>query len=141
MFSCTALDSESADSRDVRFKPLLLGRISSWSELDERVQRDFHPRGLFLWYVHVISVDTPQDGLMGDDDDVLASLEFHDDWLKPDDNISVAFATSVSIIIFVIISSSEVFWISIGNLLVGETITGPGIKFIQSLPFKFIVAF
>lgn len=77
---------------------------------------------------------------MGDDDDILASLEFHDDRLKSDHDVSVAFSASVPIIVFVIIPGLEIFRVLIGNLLVGETITYTRIKLVQRLPLKLIVA-
>lgn len=77
---------------------------------------------------------------MSDDDDVLASLQFHDDRLKPNDHVAVTLSTSVAVIVFIVITSLEVFRVLIGNFLVGQAIADAGIKFVESFPFKFVIA-
>ena len=68
------LTPKRANSRDIRLEALLLGTIRSRRQFDQRMQRDFHPRTLFLRDVHIIRINTSQDGLMRDDDDILAAF-------------------------------------------------------------------
>lgn len=76
---------------------------------------------------------------MSDDDDVLASLQFHDDRFKPDDHVAVALPPSVAVIVFVVVTGPEVFRVLVGNFLVRQPIADAGIKLVESFPFKFVV--
>ena len=89
MFRRTSLAPERAHGRNIRLEPLLLRAICPRGQLDQRVQWHLHPGTLLLWHVHVIGVDAPQHGLMRHDDDILTALQFHDDGLKPDDDVAV----------------------------------------------------
>ena len=97
VFSRTALRPPRRHGGDVSLEPLLLRAICPRRELHERVQRDLHPRALGLREVVEVGEDAADDGLVGDDDDVLASLELHDDWFKADDDVAVGFAASVAV--------------------------------------------
>lgn len=77
---------------------------------------------------------------MSDDDNVLASLQFHDDRFESDDHIAVALSTSVAVIVFIVVTGLEVFRIPVGNFLVRQAIADAGIKLVESFPFKFVIA-
>jgi hypothetical protein len=75
---------------------------------------------------------------MCDDDYVLASLQFHDDWFKPNYHVSIGLSTAISIIVFVVVTGSKVFWIELGDLFIGKTITEPRVELIESFPFQLL---
>ena len=52
-----------------------------------------------------------QPHLMPDDEDVLLSLELHDDRLQTDDHIAVRLASSIPIVEFVLVPTLVVLWI------------------------------
>ena len=78
---------------------------------------------------------------MGDNDYVLAPLKFHDDRLQTDHNVTVALTSTVTVVVLVIISSFEVFWILFLDLLICKPIAYTGIKFVQCLPLELIISF
>lgn len=141
MFRHTPLLPERAHGRDVRLEPLLQSPIRSRRQLDDRMQRHLHPRGLFLRYVHVVGVNASQHGLMRHDDDVLAPLQLHDDGFQPDHDIAVGFPASVPVVVFVVVAGSEIFGVLGFDLGVGEAVADPGIEFVEGFPFEFVVAF
>lgn len=57
-------------------------------------------------------------GVSRDDDNVLTSLQFHDDGFEADDHITIRFASTIAIIILVIIAGLEVFRILVCDLLI-----------------------
>lgn len=140
MLGSTPLFPKCAHCRYVRFVTLLLGTVSPRREFNQRMQRNLHPRRLLLRHVHVISIDTPQHSLMGDDNDVLASLQFHDDRFKADDHVAVALSTSVAVIVFIIVTGLEVFWVVVGNFLVRQAIADTGIQLVEGFPLKFVIS-
>lgn len=110
--------TKGADGGNVRLEALFLGRVRPRGELDEGMKRNFHPGGFFLGYIHVICVDTSQYGLVGDDDDILAALEFHDDRLEADDDVAVTLAASVSVVVLVVVACLEILWVVVRDFLV-----------------------
>ena len=118
MFRRAPLASKRAHGRDIRLEPLLLRAIRPRSQLDQRMQRHLHPGTLLLRHVHVIRVDTPQDGLVRHDDDILTAFQFHDDRLESDDYVAIGFSTPVAIVVLIIVSRFEIFRVPVRNLLV-----------------------
>ena len=141
MLRRAALLPERADGGDVGVESTLIGAVGARRELDERVQRHLHPGGLLLGHVHVVGVDAAQHGLVGDDDDVLAALQLHDDGLEPDDHIAVALAATVPVIVFIVVARLEVLRVPISDLLVREAIAHARVQFVQCFPFELVVAF
>jgi hypothetical protein len=60
---------------------------------------------------------------MSDDEDVLTTLQLHDDGLQTDDNITVALASAVAVVVFIIITSGEILGILLLDFGVGQAIT------------------
>ena len=87
------------------------------------MQWDFHPRAFLLRHVHVVCVNTPEDGLVRHDNDIVVLLKLHDDRLQADHHVPVRLSTPVPIVVFVVVSRYEVFRVELGNLLVRETVT------------------
>ena len=105
------------------------------------MQRHLHPGTLLLRHVHIIRVDAPQHRLMRHDDDILAPFELHDNRLEPDDHVSITLASSVAIVVFVVVARSEVFRVALFDFFVGEAVTDAAVEFVQRFPFEFVVAF
>lgn len=141
MLGDTPFLPKGADSRNVPFESLLFRPICSWCQLDDSVEWNFHPRRLLLRYIHVVSVDASQNCLMRNNDDVLASFQLHDDGLQPDDDVSVAFAPAISVIVLVIIPSLEIFRIPLFNFRISKAVADARVEFIQGFPFELGVAF
>ena len=78
---------------------------------------------------------------MSDDDDVLTSLQFHDNRFKPDDHIAITFASTIAVVVFIVVASFEVFGVLVGDLLIGESVADTRIKFIEGFPLKFVISF
>lgn len=138
MLGSAAFLTKCADSRNVRFEALFFRRIRPWGKLNERVQRDFHPRGLFLRNIHVVRVDASQHGLVRYDQNVLATLELHDDGLQSDNDVAVTLAATVPVVVLVVVARLEVVRVPIGDLLIRQAVAYPGVKLIQSLPFELV---
>ena len=85
-----AFSAPRADGRDLRIVALLLGAVGARGQLDERVERDGHPRGVGLRLLHEVGVDAAQHGLVGHDEDVLRALELHDDGLQADHHVAIS---------------------------------------------------
>ena len=134
------LSPPSAHRGDIRPEPLLLGTIRPGSQFDQRMQRDLHPGALLLWHVHVIRIYAPEHGLMRHDNNVFASFQFHDDGLQTYNDVAIALATAITVIILVIITRLKVLRILVSDFLVSETVADTRIKLVQSLPFEFVVA-
>lgn len=77
---------------------------------------------------------------MGDYEDVFASFEFHYNWFKTDDDVTVRFTTSVAVVVFVVVTGFKVFGVSFCNFLVSETIADSRVEFVKGFPFKFVIS-
>ena len=141
MLRRTTFTPKRADGRNISLEALLLGAVGAGRQLDERVQRHLHPRALLLRDVHVVGVDAAEDGLVRDDDDVLAALELHDDGLEPDDDVAVGFPAPVAVVVLVVVPRFEVLRVPVRDVLVREAVADPRVQFVQRLPFEFVVAF
>jgi hypothetical protein len=140
MLGTTPLRPKRANGRNIRLKPLFLSMIRLRRQLNERMQRNLHPRTLLLRNIHIVSVDTPKDRLMGNDDDILAALEFHDDRLEADDDVAVALAAAVAVVVLVVVAGAEVFGELVLDLLVGEAVADAGVELVERFPFQLVVA-
>jgi hypothetical protein len=59
---------------------------------------------------------------VGDNDDVLAALQLHDDGLQADDHVAVRLTAAVAVVVLVFVAGGEVLGVLLGNFLVGEAI-------------------
>lgn len=94
MLGNTTLGTPCGDCLDASLVSLDLRTVCTRSELEEGVKGDVEPWGLLLGFLHEVCVDATEDGLVGDDEDVFGALEFHDDGLETDDNVTVAVGRS-----------------------------------------------
>ena len=140
MLRRTPFTPKRAHGGDISLEPLLLGPVRPRRQLDERMQRDLHPRALLLRHIHVVGVDAAQDRLVGDDDDVLAPFEFHDDGFEPDDDVAVGLAAPVAVVVLVVVARLEVFRVAVRNVLVREAVADARVQLVQGLPFELVVA-
>ena len=131
-----ALLAPSADGRYVSVDTLLLGLIRTRRELDETVQRNVHPRALILRRAHEVGVDAAQDGLVGDDEDVLAALELHDDGLEADDDVAVGLAAGVAVVVLVFVALRKVFGVLLLDLGVRQAVADARVELVESFPFE-----
>ena len=53
-----------------------------------------------------------------DDNDILTPLQFHDDGFEPDDHVTVGLASSVAVVVLVVVAGLEVFGVFLGDFLV-----------------------
>lgn len=139
MLRGAALASPSTDGWDVGFVTDLLGAISARSKLDQCVQGNIHPGALGLILLHEVSIHASQYSLVSDDEDVLATLKFHDDGLKTDDNVAIRLSATVAVVVLVFITCGKVLRVSILNLLVSQTVADTRVKFVKCLPLKLVV--
>ena len=140
MLRRASLTAKRADSRNIRAEPNLLGAVRPRRQLNQRVQRHFHPRTLFLGNIHVVRIYAAQHRLVRHDDDILAAFEFHDDGFEADDDVAVGFAASVTVVVLVVITGAEVFGVAVGYFLVGERVTDARVELVEGFPFEFGVA-
>ena len=141
MLRRTSLLPKRAHRRNIRLKPHFLRTIRPRRQLNQRMQRHFHPRTLLLRYVHVVGIYTSQHGLVRDDDDVLAALEFHDYGFEADYHVAVGFTAAVAVVVFVVVAGAEVFGVAVGDFLVGEAVADARVELVERFPFEFVVAF
>ena len=90
MFRNTALASPRRHGLNSSLENLLIRSVRTRRQLDQRVQGHVEPRRFLLVLFHEVGVDAAQDGLVRDDEDVLAALQLHDYGLEPDYNVAVA---------------------------------------------------
>lgn len=135
-----ALSAPGRDGGDIGLEALLLGTVGARGQLDEGVEGYFHPGRLLLGNVHEVGVNTAEDSLVGDDDDVLAALEFHDDGLQTDDHVAVRLTAAIAVVVLVFIAGGEVLGVLLGDFLVGEAIADAGVQFIEGLPLQLLEA-
>lgn len=129
----------SADGGNVSLPPLLNRAVRLGGELDQGMQGHVHPGAPRLILLHEVCVDAAQNGLMGDDEDILTALELHDDWLEADNDIAIRLAAAVSIVVLVFVAGSKILGIAVFDLLVRQTITDAGIKLVKGLPLQLVV--
>ncbi len=141
MLSDAALATPGADSSNTGTESLFIGAIGARSELDKGMQRNCHPGAFLLALLLEVGVDATEDGLMSDDEDVLASLELHDDRLETDHNIAVRLTTTVAVVVFVLVTCNEVGGILLFDFGISKSIAHTGIKFIECLPLELVVSF
>ena len=140
MLRRTPLTPKRADGGNIGLEPLLLRPICPRRKLDERVQRDLHPRALLLRHIQVVGIDAPQHSLMRHNDDVLAAFELHDNGFEPNDNVAVRFPAPIAVIILVVVARLEVFRVAVRNVLVREAVADARVQFVQGLPLELVVA-
>lgn len=73
---------------------------------------------------------------MRNNDDVLASFQLHDDRLQADDDVSIAFAPAISVVVLVIVPSLKVFRVPLFNFRIRKAVADAGVKFVQGFPFE-----
>lgn len=89
MLGRSAFPSPGGHCWNVGFEALLLGTVCAGCQFDQCVERDFHPRALLLRHVVKVGVDTSQNSLVSDNDDVFAALELHDDRFQSNYDVSI----------------------------------------------------
>lgn len=82
MLGRSAFPSPGGNCWDVGLEALLLGAVCARRQFDQCVKRNLHPRALLLRHVVKVGIDTSQNSLVGDNDDVFAALELHDNWFQ-----------------------------------------------------------
>jgi hypothetical protein len=100
------------------------------------VQGHLHPWALLLRHVHKVCVYASQDGLVCDDQDVLAALKLHDDRLEADHHVAVRLATEVAVVVLVFVARREVFGVFLLDLGVCESVADARVKLVQRLPLE-----
>lgn len=134
------LSTPGRDGGNISLEALLLGAVGAGSQLDEGVQRDLHPGRLRLRYVHEVRVDAAQNSLVGHDDDVLATLELHDDGLQADDDVTVRLTATVAVVVLVFVAGGEVLRVLVGDFLVSEAVADARVQFVEGLPLQLLEA-
>lgn len=89
-------------------------------------------------YIHEVGVDTAQNSLMGDDQDVLAPLQFHDDRLETYHNVAIRLATQIAVVKFVFVALFEIFGILVFDLSICQAVAYTRVKLVQGLPLQFL---
>ena len=138
MFGLGALTSPGTDSWNVRFQPFLLSRVRLRREFDQCVKRNLHPRTLLLRHIHKVCIDAPENGLVRNNQDVFATLKFHDDRFQADDDVAIRLTAQISIVVLVLIALRKVLRILLFDFSICQTIADTRVKFIQGLPFKLL---
>lgn len=127
MFGGAPLAAPGAHGLDLGIVLFYHGVVGTGRELDQGVQWHRHPRALFLGLLHEVGVDAADNGLMRDDEDIFAALEFHDDGLEANDNIAVALTASISVVVFIFVARLKVLRILVCNLLVCQAVANTSI--------------
>jgi hypothetical protein len=99
-----------------------------------------HPRARSLILCHKVGVDASQNSLMSNNEDIFTALQFHDDRLKTNNNITVWLSATVAVVVFILITCRKVLRELLCNFGIGETITNSCIELVESLPLKLVVS-
>lgn len=98
----------SVDSLNAQRIVLDLAFVRLGSQLDHHVQGNFQIRQLFVTLVQEISKDGSENSLVSDDEDVVLTFQFHDDWFEAKNQVRVGFTCRVSVMKLVLVSGSKV---------------------------------
>jgi len=71
-----------------------------------------------------------------DDENVLGSFKFHDDWLQSNDNITVRLSSSISVVVLVVVAGTEVFRVLALDFLVGHAVAETRLELVERLPLE-----
>lgn len=134
MLSGAALATPRADGLDFSLVDLYLGAVGPRRELHERVKRYWYPGAFFLCLLHKVGIDATNDGLVRNDENVLAALQFHDDGLEADHYIPVALTAAVAVVVLVFVASLEIFRVHVGDLLVRHAVADTSVELVERLP-------
>ena len=74
------------------------------------------------------------------DDNVLASLQLHNDRFQADDHVAVRLASPVTVIVFIVVAGAEVFRVGVFDFLVGHAVADSRIELVERLPFELVVS-
>lgn len=138
VFCRTSLPTPCRHRWDICLEALLSRSICFGCELHQRVKRNFQPWRLIGAGIHEIGIDASDDGLMGDDDDVVASLQLHDDWLQSNDHVTIGLSTPIPVIIFVLISRREILRIFLLDFTIRHPVAHARVQLVQSFPFELV---
>lgn len=116
MLSFASLTSPRADRGYISLQPFLLSRVRLGRQLDQSMEGYFHPRTLLLRDVHEVCVDTSQDGLMGDDQDVLAAFQLHYNRFESNDHVAIRLSPKVAVVVLVFVALCEVLGVLLLDL-------------------------
>ncbi len=133
-----ALLTVGGHGRDVGGETFLHCAISLGCQLNQSMQRHLHPGRLFLADVLEVGVDATEDSLVSDDEDVVGTLELHDDGFEADDNVAVRLPTPVAVVVLVRVALLEVFRVLLLDLLISQSVTHPRIDLVQSFPLALV---
>jgi hypothetical protein len=139
MHRLTPLLPPRTHSRNIRKKPILLRLVRPRRELNQTVQGHLHPRTLLLGTTHEVGIDTPQDGLMRHDENILRTLQLHDDRLEPDDDVAVRFAAQVAVVVLVRVAGFEVVGVFLFDFGVGQAVADARIELVERFPGQLLV--
>lgn len=128
-----------ADRGDVGGFHHLLGMIRLGSQLDQGMEGNRHPWAQLLVLLHEIGIDAADDGLVADDQNILAPLQLHDDGLESDDDIAIRLAASVAVVVLVFVAGREILGEGILDFLVGHTIADTGVELVKGFPLQLVV--
>lgn len=101
------------------------------------MQRNFHPRALILGDIHKVRINAPQHGLMRHNHDIFTPLHLHNNRFQPNHHITIRLSSLVTVVVFIVVTSAEIFRIGFLNFFVGETVANSGVKFVESFPLLF----
>ena len=76
---------------------------------------------------------------MSNDYNVLGTFNLHDNWLKANNDIAIRFTTAVAVIVLILITRFEVFWILFLNLLISQTVANARVNLVESFPFELFI--
>lgn len=139
MLGSAALPSPSADGFDASTHPLDLGPVRAGRQLDQGVQWDVHPGAGALVLLSKVGVNTSENGLVGDYENILRPLQLHDDGLQSNDHVPVRLAPTVTIVVLVLVASLEISGVNVLDFLVGHAIAHAGVKLVECLPLELVV--
>jgi hypothetical protein len=76
---------------------------------------------------------------MRNNQNILTPLQLHDDRLEPNHHIPIALPAPVSIIILIVISRFEVFWVFLRDLGVGQPVADTRVELVERFPLQLVV--
>ena len=75
---------------------------------------------------------------MRDDENVLASLQLHDDGFQSNDNIPIRLSTEIAVVVLVLVALRKVLGVFLLDFAVGQAVANTRIEFVQRFPFEFL---
>lgn len=118
MFRRAAFAPPGAHRWNIGLVPHFFCTVRPRRQFNERVQRHIHPGTLGLVVLHKVGIYAAKHSLVRHNQNVLATFQFHNDWLQANNNVTVRFSAGIPVVVLVFVAGNKVLGVTILDFLV-----------------------